>query len=367
MKGDATLQECYKLELPPGLRVGTLDSLLELSDDLVRISSGVDGTATKLRRQLEEIGRDQGDGGMGITVDGRPVEHLLESFAWDEARHPSRRPLRETVDKIVEATGKLEDELKVKLAEYTQAKQSLQQVVRKSQGSLMVKDLAPIVKPNQVLETENLTSLFVVINKSQVKEFVKAYEKVLDFPYQGEDGAMKRMFAVVPRSAGTPIAVDQEYALYRVVAFAKMADEVKHKYRELGFQVREFKLNPDAEAHDEELARLEREVQKMSSGLHAWCGSAYGEAAQCWLHLVAIRLFVESILRYGLPPRFQGVVMKPSGRTETKLRKGLAANFGTTGAVHWKEGAFSGDDSKAGPGMDNETFPYVSLTVDFQK
>ena len=81
-------------------------------------------------------------------------------------------------------------------------------------------------------------------------------------------------------------------------------------------------------------------------------------------HLVAIRIFVESILRYGLPPQFQVAVVKPHPKAHRKLRDLLAANFGTAGAVHWKESDLSGDDSKAGPGLDSDTFPYVSLTID---
>ena len=41
-----------------------------------------------------------------------------------------------------------------------------------------------------------------------------------------------------------------------------------------------------------------------------------------------MRLFVESILRYGLPPKFLAALMKPTQKTVPKLRKTLATTFG---------------------------------------
>lgn len=55
------------------------------------------------------------------------------------------------------------------------------------------------------------------------------------------------------------------------------------------------------------------------------------QAFSCYLHLAVIRLFVESILRYGLPPQFQAAVVKPLPKMEARLRAVLAASFGTGG------------------------------------
>ena len=60
------------------------------------------------------------------------------------------------------------------------------------------------------------------------------------------------------------------------------------------------------------------------------CG---GQAFSAWIHVCAIRLFVESILRYGLPPRFLAVLMKPSPKGVARLRKALASTFGQKGAA----------------------------------
>lgn len=55
------------------------------------------------------------------------------------------------------------------------------------------------------------------------------------------------------------------------------------------------------------------------------------QAFSAWIHTCAVRLFTESILRYGLPPQFLGVLMKPNAKAQNKLRKSLASVFGSTG------------------------------------
>ena len=55
------------------------------------------------------------------------------------------------------------------------------------------------------------------------------------------------------------------------------------------------------------------------------------QAFSAWIHICAIRLFVESILRYGLPPKFLAALMKPNQKSTARLRKVLASLFGNSG------------------------------------
>ena len=57
-------------------------------------------------------------------------------------------------------------------------------------------------------------------------------------------------------------------------------------------------------------------------------GGGGAQAFSAWIHVCAIRLFVESILRYGLPPRFLAALLKPNPKTVPKLRKALTSTFG---------------------------------------
>ena len=51
-----------------------------------------------------------------------------------------------------------------------------------------------------------------------------------------------------------------------------------------------------------------------------------------WIHIMVIRLFVESILRYGLPPSFVAGIMEARPKVEKKLRT-ILQTFGDDGRI----------------------------------
>mgnify|MGYP000035074462 FL=1 len=132
----------------PELRVGTLDSLLALSDDLVKVSSLVAGTTQKIRRHIIESAsaENERETSAELGVDGIPAERFLTAFTWDEAKHPARRPLRETMERLQESVAKVEDDFRVKSSELASAKTQLSSLSRKTAGSLATRDLGEIVQ-----------------------------------------------------------------------------------------------------------------------------------------------------------------------------------------------------------------------------
>ena len=57
----------------------------------------------------------------------------------------------------------------------------------------------------------------------------------------------------------------------------------------------------------------------------------FGQAFASWVHICVIRLFVESILRYGLPPSFVPGIILPEEKKVKKLKQLLETTFGDTG------------------------------------
>jgi V-type H+-transporting ATPase subunit C len=109
--------------------------------------------------------------------------------------------------------------------------------------------------------------------------------------------------------------------------------------------------NPGAKAQ-----RLEQEVGEAKQDLATWCSTSYSDVFSAWLHICGVRLFVESVLRYGLPPKFLGTVVEPMSRQEGKVRAALADAFAGTGAEFWKE--------EEGGYVEKDMHPYVSFTLD---
>lgn len=268
--------------------------------------------------------------------------------------------------------------MQARSTEYTQARTALQALLRKHGGSLAVRDLSDVVPREKLVSTENLTTLVVVVPKTSKDEFLSTYEHLTEF--------------VVPRSA-VQVAEDSDYVACMVVMFRRVVDEFKVAARSKSFQAKEVAaaalellapaegdesatkaapaavLNGGASAvtstvtdNEATLARLRQEMEAKRATLIQWCLASYGEAFSSWIHVTAIRLFVESILRYGLPPQFLPVLMRPNPKNQGALRKVLAANFGAVGGQH-----FTAEPSGGAGGAGEDLFPYVSFTLNIEE
>ena len=68
---------------------------------------------------------------------------------------------------------------------------------------------------------------------------------------------------------------------------------------------------------------MEADLKKQWSRLVQWGKTYFSETFTSWIHLKAVRLFVESVLRYGLPANFQGALLEPTKKKEKQLRQVL--------------------------------------------
>jgi len=158
-------------------------------------------------------------------------------------------------------------------------------------GNLSSKSLTSIVPRNLVLkDSEYLETHLVAVPTSNSREFLKQYETISPW--------------VVPRS-GQQIAKDNEFTLFAVTTFRKHSLDFIHKCREQKWVPRDF-------THDEGGSEMERkELDKVGKEERRLWGEAlmlgrtgWSEAIAAWTHVLALRVFVETVLRYGLPLSF---------------------------------------------------------------
>jgi len=334
----------YKMKIPD-LRVGTLDSLMSLSDDLDRIDRHVESVVHRIEKELHEHA-----GAEEPTVDGTPVDRFVTAFDWDQARYPVKSSLNELVSMIHDVVARIDDELKSKLMDYNQLKSALAQSERKLQGALNSRSLVDIIRKEHVINSEKLTTVILAAPKFAVKDFLEMYETWHEFTT--DKGSLN---AVVPRSA-LKLGEDQEFELYRVVVFKAAEEEFKGKARENRLTVRDFSYTDgQASADTDERAKLKQDTEKAWSSLVRWAKTSYSESFRAWIHLKAIRVFVESVLRYGLPPTFQAMLVRP-GKNDVKVRKVLNSTFG-----HLSAGGVAADVDSEGPAGAAKFYPYVDL------
>lgn len=123
-----------------------------------------------------------------------------------------------------------------------------------------------------------------------VKDFLKSYESLAEM--------------VVPRSA-TLITKDDEFTLYTVTTFKKVSGEFVHKCREKRWVPRDYKYKEGGKEEEQrEVEELGKEERKLWGEALRLGRTGYSEGAMVWIHVLALRVFVETVLRYGLPLDF---------------------------------------------------------------
>uniref|UniRef100_A0A1B0BH61 V-type proton ATPase subunit C n=1 Tax=Glossina palpalis gambiensis TaxID=67801 RepID=A0A1B0BH61_9MUSC len=276
----------------------------------------------------------------------------LIRFQWDMAKYPIKQSLRNIADIISKQIGQIDGDLKTKATAYNNLKGNLQNLEKKQTGSLLTRNLADLVKKDHfILDSEYLTTLLVIVPKIHCQEWIANYEKITDM--------------IVPRSS-TLITQDNDYCLYNVTLFKKVAEEFKLHAREKKFIVRDFVYNEEElTAGKNEITKLITDKKKQFGPLVRWLKVNFSEAFCALIHVKALRVFVESVLRYGLPVNFQAILIQPHKKSIKRLRECLNQLYGHLDGSSAGAQA-SGIDNVDIPGLGlghAEYYPYVSYKI----
>lgn len=108
------------------------------------------------------------------------------------------------------------------------------------------------------------------------------------------------------------IAEDADgYVLYTVVVLKKYSDAFRSACKERRFTVRDFEFNASLSGSGARVAEAAgRETASALVMLKDVSRARYEESMSLWLHLKCVRVFVDSVLKYGLPVAFTTVLFK---------------------------------------------------------
>ncbi|XP_058407776.1 V-type proton ATPase subunit C 2 isoform X3 [Diceros bicornis minor] len=409
----------------PDFKVGTLDSLVGLSDELGKLDAFAESLIRRMAQSVVDVMEDaKGKVQENLLANGVDLTSFVTHFEWDMAKYPAKQPLVSVVDTVAKQLAQIETDLKSRTASYNTLKTNLENLERKSMGNLFTRTLSDIVsKEDFVLDSEYLITLLVIVPKPSYTQWQKTYESLSDM--------------VVPRSTKL-LAEDNEGGLFTVTLFRKVIDDFKIKAKENKFTVREYYYDEkEIKREREEMTRLlsdkkqqyqtscvalkkgsstlpdhrvkvtplgspdrpaagqtdrERESEGEGEGLlelpprpapsDGWCLWArvplpwlegpllrwlkvnFSEAFIAWIHIKALRVFVESVLRYGLPVNFQAVLLQPKKSSTKRLREVLNSVFRHLDQV---AAASILDASVEIPGLqlnNQDYFPYVYFHID---
>uniref|UniRef100_A0AAQ6AB47 V-type proton ATPase subunit C n=1 Tax=Amphiprion ocellaris TaxID=80972 RepID=A0AAQ6AB47_AMPOC len=310
----------------PDLKVGTLDVLVGLSDELAKLDTFVESVVKKVAQYMADVLEDSRDKVQeNLLANGVDLVTYITRFQWDMAKYPIKQSLKNISEIISKQATQIDNDLKARASAYNNLKGNLQNLERKNAGSLLTRSLAEIVKKEDfVLDSEYLVTMLVVVPKTSYAEWQKTYETLAEM--------------VVPRSTKL-LFEDNDSGLFSVTLFRKAVDDFKHKARENKFTVRDFQYNEEEmKADKEEMTRLSTDKKKQ--------------------FMTSVHVFH----RYGLPVNFQAMLLQPNKKNMKKLREVLYDLY-----KHLDSSAAIIDASMDIPGLNlsqQEYYPYVYYKID---
>uniref|UniRef100_A0A8C1S3V1 V-type proton ATPase subunit C n=1 Tax=Cyprinus carpio TaxID=7962 RepID=A0A8C1S3V1_CYPCA len=308
----------------PDLKVGTLDVLVGLSDELAKLDAFVESVVKKVAQYMADVLEDSRDKVQeNLLANGVDLVTYVTRFQWDMAKYPIKQSLKNISEIVSKQVSQIDNDLKARASAYNNLKGNLQNLERKNAGSLLTR---------MTYSKFGIWAIFpIVLMNSNV---------ILLFE-------------------------DQESGLFSVTLFRKAIDDFRLKARENKFMLRDFQYNEEEmKADKEEMTRLSTDKKKQFGPLVRWLKVNFSEAFIAWIHIKALRVFVESVLRYGLPVNFQAMLLQPNKKNMKKLREVLNDLY-----KHLDSSAAAIIDQSAMdiPGLNlsqQEYYPYVYYKID---
>lgn len=326
-----------------------LDNLVQQAEDVAKLDSQLQNLLLKTHDSILSIfSNNQAQVKHAEQVDGRTAEAYLQQFGWNTAKYRPDRPISTLLSSLSQEANSADQDLKAKVSTYNSTKQQVQAIDRKFSGDLSVRSLDAVVRPSDLVQnSEFLETLLVVVPLTTEKEFLAKYETVAPM--------------VVPRSA-QKLSADSAYVLYSVTVFKKYSKQFETKAREEKWIPREAPQHhtessnshndAPAESPVDQARREEKEVRdqerRQRSELERLAAITFSDIVKAWGHVKIIRVFVESVLRYGLPLNYLTATFETkqsTEKTEAKLLEEFAHLGGNAVARDSKGKAKVADDS----------------------
>ncbi|KAK4188332.1 putative vacuolar ATP synthase [Podospora australis] len=320
----------------PSFKIGTLDALVQHADDLAKLDSACEAAVAKVADSLRGIlDGDEDKVAQQKIVNDKPTDQYLRSFQWNKVRYRADRPLGELIDNLQKELQNTDNDVKAKFNQYNGIKTNLAALERKQTGNLATKSLTPIVDPQVLVQdSEYLETHLIVVPTNARKDFLRSYETLATM--------------VVPRSS-IQVAQDDEFTLFAVTTFKKTSSEFLQKCREHKWTPRQYKyVEGGKEEEQRELQRVEKEAKKARTEALLIGRTGWSESVMIWAHVMTLRVFVETVLRYGLPLEFVSALIQTTPKQAKKVKTALDSTYSYLGGNAFgrdKHGRVTKDDA----------------------
>ncbi|KAH7647931.1 vacuolar ATP synthase [Cryptosporidium bovis] len=359
-------------DVPFSLKFGAFDDLIKLGDDLSKHDTNVEAVLRRVERLGLELGQS-----MEFRIiwqrSSFTVQQYLRNFSWDHARFPKERLMKENLNSLLQSVQKLDIDLRNKSVQFAELKTAVQNNYGKNMveqtvggvanssasgsgpvvvsGNLITRDLTDVITPesideSDIINTEHILTVFVIIPKGTRDAFISTYESIDKY--------------VVPKSAIIiPSISDKDgNEIVRVLLFRSSLENFKIECKSRKYIVRDdFCYSRERYNHlVTQREKLFQEKEKQEKYLKRMCFAGFSDIFISWIHIKAMRCFVEAVLRYGVPPKFASFLLSMDNNPSKmkKIQTCIEKVFNEKGRV----GATYKSNDKD---VDEEYTPYVLL------
>jgi V-type H+-transporting ATPase subunit C len=312
------------------LIMNSVDSLLKTNDELQRIDLEIEAFLKNLEKKLLEL-HPKAEFTVNIKNHPFKIEEAISSFSWDEQKYPkNQKSIEQIMEKIYDKYNTTRNNLKIKTDEYQAEQEKLKQKMKSDSeaASLMKVDYREIVKrsTNHMVKSQYLTTMLVFVPVPQVEAFLKGYQNLIDG-------------FVLPASAEKlDRGDDEKMTLWRVVIMnhkkEDFINQVRRDYRSNCKEYDEAEIaNLSEESREKEKIKLAIEDRKQNLIMN--CHAGYSEIYHALLHLKFLRLYSESVLKYGSNEYYSCIIFTAHGK-ETKVVSQMIKAFSDTSKLYAK-------------------------------
>eukprot|EP01017_Pseudomicrothorax_dubius_P040877 TRINITY_DN647_c0_g1_i1.p1 TRINITY_DN647_c0_g1~~TRINITY_DN647_c0_g1_i1.p1 ORF type:complete len:383 (+),score=120.89 TRINITY_DN647_c0_g1_i1:137-1285(+) len=303
-------------------KLGNLDILMLLIDQLVKIESNTDSLIKRIEKQYHDL-EEKKESRLVIETMAGQVElgKYVMDFKWDDSKFARNKPVTEVVKLVQVKVDDIDRQFRQTVQNYQEVKNSFSMLSKKEGGNFMTKDLNEVlvttnVKASDFVETEYMTTLIAVVPKNLVEDWRLHYESLTD--------------NVVPGSTKQFNVEDKDgLTLWRVILFrTQVQDFIKNAREKLKITVKEFKYNEEAIKNREKDKKvIEVQYKATLVKLEKVCQVCYSEAYTCFMHLKILKLLVDCAMRFGVNEPYLAVIIDVFPGKDKRIVQGLLKIF----------------------------------------
>jgi len=149
--------------------------------------------STKLAKQLVELQLDEDDENAEsrsvdyskvnldelLTVGQASMDPWLKKFKWNGGRWDyEKNSLQSITDDIVKTATVVDTSYRQKSQEWMTLNRSINSAKSLATGSVLMRDVSSLIKKDQIVDTESLCTILVVVPRTLLGDWKDSYEKI---------------------------------------------------------------------------------------------------------------------------------------------------------------------------------------------